>query len=88
MEKIVKEYGDFEVEGELDLNQAKVKVTIYLDGDVLENARKTAKKEHVKYQALINSILRKALLHEGQAEDRIKTLEERVMKLEQLNKVA
>lgn len=88
MEKIVKEYGDFEVEGELDLKQAKVKVTIYLDGDVLENAREIAKKEHVKYQALINSILRKALLHEDQSEDRIKTLEERVMKLEQLNKVA
>ena len=88
MTKVIKEYGDFEVEGELDLNQAKVKVTIYLDGDVVEHARKIAKKEHVKYQTLINSILRKSLLNESQAEERIKTLEERVMKLEKLNKVA
>ena len=88
MTKVIKEYGDFEVEGNLDLKQAKVKVTIYLDGDVLENARKIAKKEHVKYQALINSILRKSLLIESQAEERIRILEERVMKLEQLNKVA
>jgi len=88
MTKTIKEYGDFEVEGELDLKQAKVKVTIYLDGDLLDNARKIAKKEHVKYQTLINSILRRSLLNENQAEDRIKILEERVMKLEQLNKVA
>lgn len=77
-----KTYGDFEVEDDLDFKKAKVKVTLYLDGDVLDMARKESAKKHTKYQALINQVLREVLLSEQAEEDRLRKLEERVSLLE------
>ena len=74
-----KEYGKYEVEGALDLKKAKVKVTIYIDGDVLERAKSEAKLKHTKYQTLINSLLRETLMTE---KSRLDLLEERVLQLE------
>ncbi len=82
------EYGDFEVEGSLDIKNAKVKITLYVDGDVLEKVRSLAKKEQTKYQTLINRILRKTVLNENLLEDRIRVLEEWVVRVEKNNKVA
>ena len=77
-----KEYGDFEVEGDLDIKKAKVKVTMYLDGDILDKARTEAKTQHTRYQTLINNLLREALLSER---SRLDVLEERISHLEAVN---
>lgn len=79
---MTKEYGTHEVDGELDINNAKIKVTIYLDGDVVIKARELAKVQGTKYQSLINSVLRESLLREKTVAKRLENLESRVEILE------
>ncbi|MEZ4740857.1 MAG: BrnA antitoxin family protein [Bdellovibrionota bacterium] len=78
-------YGkkDF-IEGDLSPQSAKVKVTIYLDGDLLLEVRRKAKKLGKKYQTLINESLREKFLGDKASvnpED-FKELSERVALLE------
>jgi predicted DNA binding CopG/RHH family protein len=67
-----------EIDEELNLDDAKFKVTLYLDGDVLRRAREEAAKQKMKYQPYLNRLLREILLGEKSS------LEERVSRLEEL----
>ena len=58
------------------LNRAKVRVTTFLDSDVLEALRKTARSSGTKYQTLLNQLLREALIGDS------KTILERLERLE------
>lgn len=67
-----------EIEEELNLDDAKFKVTLYLDGDVLRKAREEAAKRKMKYQPYLNGLLREILLGEKDS------LEERISRLEEI----
>ena len=58
------------------MGRAKVRVTTYLDDDVLEALRKTARKSGTKYQTLLNQLLRQSLISDS------KTILERLERLE------
>lgn len=78
------EYGEVDLGPEYkDPANAKVKITIWLDGDVLEAVKKRSKTSHAgKYQTLINDLLRQAVLG-GVADDftaRLEKLEKAVFK--------
>ncbi len=52
-------YGkDDLIDDDLSPQEAKLKVTIYLDGDLLLEVRRQAKKAGKKYQTMINESLR------------------------------
>jgi uncharacterized protein (DUF4415 family) len=57
-------YGkkDLLAPGDLDLKNAKVMITIRLDGDVLAAIKKAADQVHVPYQTLVNQKLRETFL--------------------------
>lgn len=63
---------------ESDLERVKIRITTYLDKELIDVLRKIAKKRGGKYQSLLNSILRTALLGETSFED----LESRIERLE------
>lgn len=50
--------------GDLDYKDAKVKVSMFLDGDLLLAVKSEAKKTGQKYQSLINKTLREIFLNE------------------------
>ena len=69
--------------GERDIANVKIRITTYLDKDLIEVLRKMAKARGGKYQSLLNSILRTTLLGETSFEDlesRIERLEDEVLK--------
>jgi len=72
------------IEGDLPPQEAKIKVTIYLDGDLLLEIRRRAKKTGKKYQTFINESLRERFLDSGIAIDpeELQKLAERVSILE------
>ncbi len=53
-----------DIEEELRTEDAKFKITIYLDGDVLVKLRKSAEEDGSKYQPFLNKLLRRVLLEE------------------------
>ena len=53
----------------------KVLTSIRLDNDIIEIAKKNAKKEHMGYLTWINMKLRKAILGEQNLEDRVEQIE-------------
>lgn len=56
-------YGkDDLIDGNTTAQEAKLKVTIYLDGDLLLEVRRQAKKTGKKYQSMINESLRDLFL--------------------------
>ena len=68
---------------ESDLGHVKIRITTYLDKELIDVLKKTAKKHGGKYQSLLNTILRNALLGETSFEDlesRIERLEEEILK--------
>jgi uncharacterized protein (DUF4415 family) len=64
-------------EGKIDHSQVKVRITIMVDGDVLLAAKELARRNHTKYQTLINHELRKVFLDDDapSVEDRLSRLE-------------
>ena len=50
-----------------DPKQVKVRISIMLDGDILQAARVKAGKQRLRYQTFINKVLRQALLGETEA---------------------
>lgn len=80
---MTKKYGKHEVEGELELKNAKVKVTLYIDGDILEYIRKDAKNKNKKYQTLLNDTLREYFLSDESQDMRLKTLEKQLTLLKE-----
>lgn len=62
-----------------ELRSAKIKITTFLDEDVLMELKKLADKSGGKYQTLMNQILRNYLLDKGQGLfERIERLEKAV----------
>ncbi len=58
--------GEIEIqEGDLELSEAKVRVNVWIDGDVVQELRERAKRENINYQTLMNSLLRKVLFKES-----------------------
>ncbi len=66
MTKIKKiKYGSVDVpEDIMNPANAKVKITMWIDGDILFELRKRAEKSKGKYQTLTNEILREYLFNE------------------------
>lgn len=69
------QHGKVEIEdNELDLNRAKVRVNMWIDGDILEKVRKDAHEHGLKYQTYINKLLRDAVLG-NEVKERLEALE-------------
>ena len=63
------------------LASAKIRVTTYLDEDVLQALKETAQGTGVKYQTLLNQILRQSLIGEARGIlERLEKLEKAVFK--------
>ncbi|MGZ3686834.1 MAG: BrnA antitoxin family protein [Bdellovibrionota bacterium] len=62
------QYGEVEMpEGFHDPKNAKVLISIRVDGDVLEAFKKRAEREGKKYQALMHEVLRHASLNQEES---------------------
>ena len=48
-----------------ELSTTKVRITTYLDSDILETLRKLSASSGNKYQSILNQVLREALLNES-----------------------
>jgi uncharacterized protein (DUF4415 family) len=57
----------------------KIRITTMLDGDILDRLKEVADSEKVKYQTLLNNILRDALFKKNS-----NSIESRLEKLEEL----
>jgi uncharacterized protein (DUF4415 family) len=68
-------------ESYLDTKNHKVRITMWLDGDILEVFRDMAKKSGIGYQTLINNQLRRFTTQPDQG-----SIEERLERLEQIIK--
>jgi hypothetical protein len=69
------------IEGDYDPKDVKVKVTVYIDGDIVDQLRDRAKQEGLKYQPYINKLLRQAVAEKPlleEIQDRLVALEENV----------
>jgi len=56
----------------------KVRISTYLDMDVLKTLKAEAKKKHMGYQTLLNQKLREALFEDQSLETRISRIERRL----------
>ena len=64
-----------------ELAEAKVRITTYIDKDVLDSLQTRAKKEKSKYQTLLNKILRDFLMNDQNGiEQRLSRLEKAMFK--------
>lgn len=71
-----------DIEGPLRIEDAKIKVTLYLDGDILKAVKLKAKEENKKYQSLVNETLREVFLDEKPIRKELQDLAKRVELLE------
>lgn len=80
------EYGNVELDSdEFDAKQTKVRITTFVDFDILERLKSEAKREGVGYQTLLNQKLRELVLGESASnayQDSVKEILERLKKLE------
>jgi uncharacterized protein (DUF4415 family) len=64
-----------------EFERAKIRITTYLDKDVLEALRRIATESGGKYQSVLNQILRQALLNQSEGLlSRIERLERAVFR--------
>ena len=82
MEKNPKiQYGNVELsENEFDPRHGKFRVTMWMDLDLIDEVRKRAAQDGMKYQPWINKKLRATILGENSLEKRIEALEAAVFK--------
>jgi len=65
-------YGDVEVsEEDLKIENAKIRVNTWIDGDIVQELRKRAKLENTKYQTLLNNLLRASVFKKDASLDEI-----------------
>ena len=79
------EYGEKDaIDGVLKAQEAKVRINMFIDGDLLLKIRELAKQHNTKYQTLINQSLRKLFLDDSPIVDAkdFKDLQHRVEILE------
>lgn len=76
------QYGDIEVDlpSTWNSSETKVRITTFLDEDLLIKIKKEAKIQGKKYQSLLNEKLREIFMGEKSLETRLKKLEEEVFK--------
>ncbi len=65
---------------EFNSKNAKFRVNMFVDLDVVDEIRKLAAKRHIPYQTLINQKLREVFLNVESLEDRVARMEEIVLK--------
>lgn len=65
-------YGDVEIGEEgLKIENAKVRVNTWIDGDIVQELRRRAKLENTKYQTLLNNLLRASVFKKDASFDEI-----------------
>lgn len=76
------QYGstDIELPSTWNSNETKVRITTFIDEDLLIKLKKDAKSQGKKYQSLLNEKLREIFMDEESLETRLKKLEEEVFK--------
>lgn len=76
------QYGDVEVDlpSTWNSSETKVRITTFLDEDLLVKIKEEAKAQGKKYQSLLNERLREVFMGEESLETRLKKLEEEVFK--------
>lgn len=76
------EYGDVEIESpkDWDKKEVKIRITTFLDQDLLLEIKKNAKLQKKKYQSYINERLREVFFEEESVESRLMKLENKVFK--------
>jgi hypothetical protein len=79
MDKI--KYGDVDIPSDtFEPENLKVRITTFIDGDLLEECRRQARKLGIGYQTLINMKLREIVLGKTQSEEA--SLLDRVVNIE------
>lgn len=75
-------YGnkDFESPKDWDKKAVKVRITTFLDEDLLEIIKEEATKQNKKYQSYLNERLREIFMNEESVETRLHRLEKIVQK--------
>ena len=75
-------YGKMDLlnEGDLDPKNHKVRITSFIDGDILVELKARAEQQGTKYQTLLNQLLRQALRDSASMAERLKRLEEAVFR--------
>lgn len=76
------QYGDVEVDlpSTWNSSETKVRITTFLDEDLLVKIKEEAKTQGKKYQSLLNERLREVFMGEEGLETRLRKLEEEVFK--------
>ena len=67
-------------ESDLDPKNHKVRITSFIDGDILAELKARAEQQGTKYQTLLNQLLRQALKDSASMVERLKKLEEAVFR--------
>ncbi len=67
-------------ESYLDPRNHKVRITSFIDGDLLAELKSRAEQQGTKYQTLMNQLLRQALKDSESLAERLKKLEKAVFK--------
>ncbi|MEK6705225.1 MAG: hypothetical protein AABZ06_05505 [Bdellovibrionota bacterium] len=74
-------YGSIEIPDEsFHTKKVKIRVTTFVDLDVLEELKRRAASENIGYQTFLNRILRQTIFEEKKIEDRVIALEKIVYK--------
>jgi predicted DNA binding CopG/RHH family protein len=75
-------YGkkDLLKETDLDPKNHKVRITSFIDGDLLVELKTRAEQQGTKYQTLLNQLLRQALNDTESMAERLKRLEDAVFR--------
>ncbi len=67
-------------ESDLDPKSHKVRITSFIDGDILVELKARAEQQGTKYQTLLNQLLRQALKDSASMAERLKKLEDAVFR--------
>lgn len=67
-------------ENYLDPKNHKVRITSFIDGDILSELKLRAEQQGTKYQTLLNQLLRQALKDSESLAERLKKLEDAVFR--------
>jgi uncharacterized protein (DUF4415 family) len=67
-------------ESDLDPKNHKVRITSFIDGDILVELKVRAEQQGTKYQTLLNQLLRQALKESASMAERLKKLEDAVFR--------
>lgn len=67
-------------ESDLDPKSHKVRITSFIDGDILVELKERAEQQGTKYQTLLNQLLRQSLKDSASLAERLKKLEDAVFR--------